>query len=171
MENLIKIVNGIPTYNGKECHYDIGLTAGEMTSSAVREVMTRLAAYEDTGLEPEEIPTRIDMAQIAMILQTLRASGLTPDKLPRAAGLVKAQDDGRVVGLAVDANVFIVQDGRVYQFRVFDYSLIARNNGNTRFFAVCEECDEIGDLDFWANDIGKTVFLTRAEAEAALDDK
>ena len=82
--------------------------------------------------------------------------------------LVKTRDEGRVVELAVDENVFIVQDGHIYQFRVYDYSLVAKNNGNTRFWGVCENNAEIDDLDFWADDIGKTVFLTRAEAEAAL---
>lgn len=112
----------------------------------VQDVIDRLAAYEDICFD---------------------ADGKERITVEELSALVKARDEGRVVVLAVDTNVFIVQDNHIYQFRVYDYSLVAKNDGNTRFLAVCEECDEIDDLDFWTDDIGKTVFLTRTEAEAA----
>lgn len=55
----------------------------------IAKAFDRLAAYENTGLEPADIPTGIEMAQIAIILQMLNSSGLTPAGLTRAAELVK----------------------------------------------------------------------------------
>ncbi|MCB6366619.1 hypothetical protein LI291_10590 [Intestinibacillus massiliensis] len=199
MERLIEIVNGIPTYNGKECHYDIGLTAGEMTSSAAREVMTRLAAYEDTGLEPEEIQEAVDLFpwedadipvelkkwvergtwhvrrcnEYSKKLQAYRASGLTPDKLPRAAELVKADEEGlcAVLPCEVGTTVYYPFCGRILEKTV------------TAYRRMFDARTGVPDIEWWyelngdqgetmdEDLIGKTIFLTRAEAEAALADK
>lgn len=57
MERLTKRINDVVTYIGTENEYDTGMIAAETASSvaAVREILLRLAAYEDTGLTPEEI--------------------------------------------------------------------------------------------------------------------
>lgn len=64
MERLTKRVNGVVTYIGKENKYGTGMIAAEtlFSVSAVREILLRLAAYEDTGYEPEEIPVAIQEA-------------------------------------------------------------------------------------------------------------
>ena len=135
MERLIEIVNGIPTYNGKECHYDIGLTAGEMTSSAVREVMTRLAAYEDA----------IPFAE-----------------LPRAAELVKADDEGLCMVLNEPRKPLILDDDHeAVRCPYCGIDLMGIPYGD-RMLLQCPECGEYVD---------GTKVITRAEAEAALDDK
>lgn len=124
--------------------------------------LNRLAAYEDTGLEPEEIPTRIDMAQIAMILQTLRDSGLTPDKLPRAAELVKADDEGLCVVLNEPRKPLILDDDHeAVRCPYCGIDLMGIPYGD-RMLLQCPECGEYVD---------GSKAITRAEAEAALTDK
>lgn len=44
----------------------------------------RLAAYEDTGLDPEDIPTALEMCKIKMALDNLKEyqnTGLTPGQI------------------------------------------------------------------------------------------
>ena len=72
----------------------------------------RLAAYEDTGLEPEEILSGKELAEIACALNELKAykdTGLTPEAYKRYAEaigkldiahmheLLQAEKDGRLV--------------------------------------------------------------------------
>ena len=72
----------------------------------------RLAAYEDTGLEPEEILSGKELAEIACALNELTAykdTGLTPEAYKRYAEaigkldiahmheLLQAEKDGRLV--------------------------------------------------------------------------
>lgn len=44
---------------------DTGLPAIIMSDNLYREIVDRLKAYEDTGLEPEEILTGVQLAEIA----------------------------------------------------------------------------------------------------------
>ena len=55
MKRLTKTVNGVVTYIGTGNEFDTGMLPAELSSGQIRAVMNRLAAYEDTGLEPEEI--------------------------------------------------------------------------------------------------------------------
>ena len=62
------------------------------------EVIDRLAAYEDTGLEPEEIISATDMAKIACALHELNAyKELGP--IDRLRELAQADREGRCVVL------------------------------------------------------------------------
>lgn len=60
MERLTKTFDGLcagdntVAYIGQYKQYDADIPI-EMSTAAVREVLKKLAAYEDTGLEPEEI--------------------------------------------------------------------------------------------------------------------
>lgn len=53
MERLTKRIYGVATYIGKENSYDTGQIAAELNVVARREILERLAAYEDTGLSPQ----------------------------------------------------------------------------------------------------------------------
>lgn len=55
MERLTKTVNGVVTYIGTGSEFGTGMLPAELSSGQIRAVMNRLAAYEDSGLEPEEI--------------------------------------------------------------------------------------------------------------------
>ncbi len=118
----------------------------------------RLAAYEDTGLTPGEIKS----------MQGEHFSGLEMAKLHSALMELKkyqeADKDGRLVLLPCK-----VGDGlwtfcshpveQVYSFTVTDISTL---NGRTML-----NTSRCGVID--ARDVGKTVFLTREEAEKALE--
>lgn len=116
----------------------------------------RLAAYEDTGLDPEEIRWLGD-------LRTMKREiifGVTAERLKELAEADKA---GRLVVLPckVGATVYGHSKAEVSEYEVAVISLATYN-----WYLRCQNHNS----DFWVTDadIGKTVFLTREEAEAAL---
>ena len=115
-------------------------------------VCERLAAYEDTGLYPESVEAlKLSMMGKA-ISEVTEFDGLPIDRLRE---LAEADRDGRVLILPCKLGT------KVYRIRyeIADYP---------------DEPDlEIADTWFtpeYRDDIGKTVFLTRAEAERALKE-
>jgi hypothetical protein len=78
------------------------------------------------------------------------------------------KDKRCVVLLPIDTIAYIVQDGEILEFRVYRYSLLSVNGSNVWYWAECVTNDYEDDMDFWSDDIGECVFLTRPEAEAAL---
>ena len=112
----------------------------------------RLKAYEDTGLEPEAVET-VKLALCAKHMVDLETLNNTP--ISRLVELAEADKDGRVLILPCKLGT------KVYRIRyeIADYP---------------DEPDlEIADTWFtpeYRDDIGKTVFLTRAEAERALKE-
>lgn len=124
-------------------------------------LVERLAAYEDTGLEPESVEAlKLSMMGKA-ISEITEFDGLPIDRLRE---LAEADKDGRLVVLPCK-----VGDGlwtfcshpveQVYSFTVIDISTL---NGRTML-----NTSRCGVID--ARDVGKTVFLTREEAEKALE--
>ena len=120
-----------------------------------RKVWEKLKAYEDTGRTPEEVNDVMAKAKLAS------AFGVAAERLRELAEADKA---GRLVVLPCK-----VGDGlwtfcsypveQVYSFTVTDISTL---NGRTML-----NTSRCGVVD--ARDIGKTVFLTREEAEKALE--
>ena len=118
---------------------------------------SRLAAYEDTRLEPEEIDMDHEAAE------QLRHLCRNCD-IDRLEELAEADKACRLLVLPCK-----VGDGlwtfcshpvkQVYSFTVTDISTL---NGRTML-----NTSRCGVID--ARDVGKTVFLTREEAEAALE--
>ena len=119
-------------------------------------VCERLAAYEDTGLTPEEIKDLL--TEDAMINLAAQALGVEPSRLRE---LAEADKDGRVVVLPckVGDTVYFALIRRIIEKQVF--SIVSFSN-STRIY--CGGTSEY----FRPEDIGKTVFLTREEAEKAL---
>ena len=119
-------------------------------------VCERLAAYEDTGLTPEEI--KAPFTEDTMINLAAQALGVEPSRLSEIA---EADKDGRVVVLPckVGDTVYFALLGRIIEKQVF--SIVSFSN-STR---IC--CGGIIEY-FRPEDIGKTLFLTREEAEKAL---
>lgn len=130
---------------------------GNAVREHAMEIYWRLKDYEDTGLTPEEIDMDHEAAE------TLRqlCRGCDLDRLEK---LAEADKDGRLVVLPCK-----VGDGlwtfcshpveQVYSFTVTDISTL---NGRTML-----NTSRCGVID--ARDVGKTVFLTREEAEKALE--
>ena len=125
------------------------------------DAVDRLAAYEDTGLEPQDIISAVDMAKIACALHELNAyKDLGP--IDHIRDLIKAEQDGRLVLLPC---------------KVGDDVWFVRKFGKERCITQrevdCVNIDSRGNVFVSARRIsggyiGKTVFLTREEAEAAL---
>lgn len=118
----------------------------------------RLAAYEDTGLEPEEIN---DMALEVATLKTVESmyDGLgNPDHI---RDLLQAEQDGRLVVLPCKVGDHAWADGRE-AIVVWFFGYKTERYLHAQFL----DNAEYTDIPFY--EIGKTVFLTREEAEAAL---
>ena len=124
-------------------------------------VCKRLAAYEDTGLTPEEI--KAPFTEDAMINLAAQALGVEPSRLRE---LAEADKDGRCVVLPCkvgDTVWRIIRDGEPH---------ITRDEVRDMYFAddmtPCVEL--VGGRVTFTEKFGKTVFLSRAEAERALQE-
>ena len=115
----------------------------------------RLAAYEDTGLSPEKVSWMKEVVEAAFDNDTSR--------IERAHNLHVADKDGRVVVMPckVGDTVYFALLGRIIEKQVFS---IVSFSKSTRIY--CGGTSEY----FRPEDIGKTFFLTREEAEKALQE-
>ena len=118
----------------------------------------RLAAYEDTGLYPESVEALKLSMMGKEISEITEFDGLPIDRLRE---LAEADKDGRLVVLPckVGDTVYFALIGRIIEKQVF--SIVSFSN-STRIY--CGGTSEY----FRPEDIGKTLFLTREEAEKAL---
>ena len=115
----------------------------------------RLAAYEDTHMMPPDVMhMRMDMAILTALFD-----GIDVDRMRE---IVAAERDGCVVVLPckVGDTVYFALLGRIIEKQVF--SIVSFSN-STRIY--CGGTSEY----FRPEDIGKTFFLTREEAEKALE--
>ena len=113
------------------------------------------AAYEDTGLTPEEIDMDHEAAE------TLRQLCRNCD-LERLEKLAEADKDGRVVVRPCKVGDTL--------FRVFAGEILEHKVRNMRYLAIQGKWD-IETYPFCPcveSSMGKTIFLTRKEAEKAL---
>ena len=111
--------------------------------------VNRLAAYEDTGLEPEEI-VRVSN-KIDNVFQLTQQIDLK--KLEHIKELADAENEGRLV---------------VLPCRVGDTVYVPGYKGKNDPHIVEVYIRDLLDAVQYMDKIGKTVFLTREEAEAAL---
>ena len=114
------------------------------TACSQKQVWERLKAYEDTGLTPEEI--KAPLTEDAMINLAAQALGV---ELGRLRELAEADKDGRVIILP--CKVYETDGARVYEHTVREVIY-----------------ETAGGPAFDKNAIGKSIFLTRAEAEREL---
>ena len=118
-----------------------------------------LAAYEDTGMEPEDLKKAFnETASLKLAAQALRT---TPDHLH---DLLQAEQDGRLVVLPCKVGDHVWADGRE-AIVVWFFGYKTERYLHAQFF----DNAKYTDIPFY--EIGKTVFLTREEAEAALAEK
>lgn len=96
MERLTRRIDGVVVYVGTKNPCSTGQIPCEVDSAGVREMMYRLAAYEDTGLTPESVEAlKLSMMGKA-ISEITEFNGLPIDRLRE---LAEADKDGRVVVL------------------------------------------------------------------------
>ncbi len=113
-----------------------------------------LRQYLDTGMTPEQCENA------KVIIESVFSDDTS--KAERIRKLLKADEDGRLVVLPckVGDTVYFALLGRIIEKQVF--SIVSFSN-STRIY-----CDGTSEY-FRPEDIGKTFFLTREEAEAALE--
>ena len=166
MERLTRMINGVVVYVGAKNPYSPGQIPCEVEPAGVREMMYRLAAYEDTHMMPSDVTSmRMDMAIIAALF-----NGVDVDRMKE---LAEADKDGRLVvrPFRIDAAVYVlVKDEAVFYPETNGWYI-----GTETIGAITQDGFYLGDPEegcFETNDeIGKTVFLTSEEAKKALEEK
>ena len=147
------LING-PTSNG---------FGKDIFRKMARDLYGRLKAYEDTGMYPESVEAlKLSMMGKA-ISEVTEFDGLPIDRLREFA---EADKDGRVVVLPCKRGDELWTYcnhpvKRVYSFTISDVSTL---NGRTVL-------NTLGIGTIRPEDIGKTVFLTREEAERAMEGR
>lgn len=172
MERLTKRIAGVVVYVGTRNPYSNGQIPCEVDSAGVREMMYRLAAYEDTGLEPEEVLPKDKADEIALKLMRL-ADLESLCNYDRLRELAEADKGCRLVVLPVkpvltpilSSVLYIIEDGVIYEDALYEAVVGMSENGkmNVVYTTLSDQ------IIFEQADIGKTVFLTREEAEEALE--
>lgn len=119
------------------------------TACSQKQVWERLKAYEDTGLEPEAIET-VKLVLAAKHMVDLETLNNTP--ISRLVEIAEADKDGRVAVLPCKVG------DTVYRLQYIEQTPRRITVGVVPIkFAL-----------IWLEELGKTVFLTREEAEKAL---
>ena len=127
------------------------------------QAMMRLAAYEDTGMEPEQCENAKVIIESAFSDDT--------SKSERIRELLKADRDGRLVVLPCKVGDRLYEVTGRKTISVYKVKAI-----RVELFGLFIEWDIVEGF-VWqslsginAGEIGKTVFLNREEAEKALED-
>lgn len=166
MERLTKyLASGAADYNYPAGCYSGNDCNDRVAKSAYRQTcVERLAAYEETGLTPEESKRMSNILMDVGIDYNCSweyvKNWLLDDRLRE---LDEADKDGRVVVLPckVGDKLYRVFYGEIFEHRV----------GSMKYFAIQGRWD-IETYPFCPcveSSIGKTIFLTREEAEKALE--
>ena len=118
-------------------------------------LVERLAAYEDTGMEPEQCENAKAIIESAFSDDTSKAE--------RIRELLKADRDGRLVVLPCEVGDTVWITGSVR--RLYSEKVRTFFCGNPSSVQMIRTTG----CDIPIHEFGKTAFLTREEAEAALE--
>ena len=137
MERLTSEINGRAVPVKFDLDFTLDMTQRDWRG--LQEIFDRLAAYEETGLEPEE--------------------------------LAQAKKKGRLVVLPCDVGdkLYDVTLGEVREKTVISLSMLLSKSVN--HLVIHAENFRNAVTSYELQDIGKTVFLTREAAEAALKER
>lgn len=151
---------GQDKYCQRGCHDPGGCTKG----CIVPQLYARLGAYEDTALTPEEVLPKDKADEIALKLMQL-ADLESICSYTRLRELAEADRAGRLVVLPCKVGDTL--------FRVFAGEILEHKVGNMRYLAIQGrwDIDTYPFCPYVESSIGKTIFLTREEAEKALEAK
>ena len=136
--------------------YNLREIAQHGSDELLYEIANRLAEYEDTGLEPEKI----------VLLKNIVDDAFSdkPEFTEHIRELLRAEKDGRLVVLPCKVGDTIYRRGdpikKIYEWQI---AYVEVYEDETVFV-------DDSDNTFVEADIGKTVFLTREEAEKALEE-
>ena len=153
MERLTKRVDGIAVLESWAIDKD--------PVSIIQRLCNRLAAYEDTGLEPEDLKKAFN--ESAILKLAAQALGTTSDHL---RDLIQAEHDGMLVVLPCKVGEYWRDwDGERVRIESVSFSFTRRDLCNTDM--VTYRYDDEED-DFAVNWIYFKSHFTREEAEEAL---
>ena len=179
MERLTKrLPSGAADYNyPASCYFDDDSGPDRIAQSAFRQrCVERLAEYEDTRLTPEAFQSYV------VFLQDLIGNQKASEALDRFRQLVKADRAGRLAVLPCKDWLEVVFGDQVLfwgidkdyveqpirEISLDDADRIGWYDGYKTVFL--KGTDENGEAwEFYPEEIGKTVFLTREAAEKALE--
>lgn len=155
MERMTKKVDGVWT---ALCKY-----GGSPHPVVTQETIDRLAAYEETGLEPEDI--KQTFTEEIVLKLAGQALGVSSDRLRK---LAKAEREGRcaVMPCEISHKLYDITGGEIVEKSIVFIPLLLTRTANHLSLSALDQRDAITAIV--TQDIGNTVFLTRAEAEAAL---
>ena len=141
---LLDLVLNGPVLNG---------VSKDVLRQIIRQLYSALAAYEDTGITAEEITATASLPMFVKVASA--ALGATPERLREMA---EADKDGRVVVLPckVGDTVYLIVTKRAKVYMP-EFSFVKKSR--LTFL----------NMERVLQDFGKTVFLTREEAEKALE--
>ena len=153
-DNAIEIVNELHTER----------LAYESEYVPIIDALNRLAEYEDIGLEPKKIVFLKNVVDDAFSDK--------PEFTEHIRELLRTEKDGRLVvpPCKVGDAVWIKGDkfpAEIEEIRITDDGIYFAYVEYDRGY---EETEVWDNCEFTLSDIGKTVFLTREEAEKALEE-
>ena len=151
---LLDLILNDPALNG---------VSKDVLRQIIRQLYSALAPYEDTGITAEEITATASLPMFVKV--TSAVLGTTPDRLHE---LAEADEDGRVVVLPckVGDTVFARLDNKSkYVCECKVKQIVVGNIGFVTFAPIGAPERE---YDVSLRGFGKTVFLSREEAEKAL---
>ena len=127
----------------------------------------RLAAYEDTGLTPEEIAKIREESEEGCIRAVARTFGVDTRRLRELAA---ADRLGRAVVLPcnVGDTVYATFGHKVEERRVIEFDVVTCKSSGPVVHAALAADQQVTMSVRWDLVVDKTVFLTRKDAEAAL---
>lgn len=150
----------------ENCHVDMDC----IDCPSFDRLVERLAAYEDTGLEPESVEA-LKLSIMGKAISEIKEFNGLP--IARLRELADADKDERVVALPVkpvltpilSSMLYIIEDGDIYEDALYEAVVGMSENGkmNVVYTTLSDQ------IIFEQADIGKTVFLTRGKAEKALE--
>ena len=155
MERLTKRVDGIAVLESWAIDKD--------PVSIIQMLCNRLAAYEDTGLEPQDIISAVDMSKIACALHELNAYK-DLGHIDHIRDLIKAEQAGQLVVLPCKVGDHILADGRE-AIVVWFFGYKTGRYLHVQFL----DNAECADIPFY--EIGKNRLSDREDAEAAMAKK
>ena len=132
--------------------------------AVIHAAVNRLAAYEETRLEPEDMKKAFNEDTTLKLAGQIL--GVTPGRLRE---LAQAKKEGRLVVLPckVGDKLYDITLGEVREKTVISLSMFVPESVN--HLVIHAENFRTAITSYELQDIGKTVFLTREAAEAALD--
>ncbi|HHX62149.1 MAG TPA: hypothetical protein GX707_15785 [Epulopiscium sp.] len=156
MERLISRIKDNVYYPKGE--YTPTTLCAEMTTSEVRECMSKLAEYEDLGMTPNEV------------YKTIKAG--VPEWIPKYLEYRELEKQGLLIKLPCNVGDEVViifnEYGELFLTNGWRVAEITITDNDTIFkFECCVPNDE---EERSLKDFGKTVFLTEQEAKKALEN-